>query len=942
MTRSSDVKASTKVKRSIRAISPVIATLLMIAIAVVASLVSYSWIIGYMGSTTDKAGKAIDIPSYASNSVSGNLVVYVQNVGQGNVQLKQDGSVYVNDVLKNILDSPSGNPIAPGALIDIAAGSTAELVIDFPYSLGYQVKIKIVTVEGTFMQTQGSGPTGISVVKHTIVASGSGIEGSITPSDSISVSDHATQGFTITPTSNYHIVDVTVDGISQGAINSYTFTNVIADHQIAAIFAIDTFTINAFAGAGGSVSLVGGTIPPSGLVSVNYGDDPEFSIEAEAGHTIVDVVIDTTNHLGAQTSPYSYKFTDVSADHSITASFSTNQIVVQFRSDNPEALPTVEYQIESNSPVTDTVPFDVNVPYNSKISYTYQETVAGNPGIQYGRTAVNPSSFQTITAPITIVGSYNTQYEVTYTATGNDLAVTVPSPEWVIQNDAPVGAFPASVANPQNDIKCTFQSDNRPAQVTDTISITGTYLTEYKIEMAANPLSSGTTSPSIGTNWQAKGTLGIEAFPTGSYTFLSWTPSATISIPSQQENPTTATLNGPGKISANLQLPATVAITVTSSTAGSGFVKVDNVAYDTPHVFTWNEGSKHTIEALSPVAGATGTRYVFTTWSDSGAQSHQYTVPNSPTIVTANFKTQYLLTVEISPSSLPNKPLRNPAGTPESATSWWYDATTTVTLTAQTNTGYSFSYWTIDSIPQGTSNQVSTTMNRAQNSIACYHASSGATQTRIRLDSISDKLVGDTVTISGRLEYWPNWYGLGNRVVHIALKAPDGTTIKLPDVTTSNPGGSGNGYFSRTSSALTATGSWTAYAYFDGDSSHSQSQSSTQFDTAPKKMHVYSIVMDVDNDNNDRHCTTTVTVVDPNGNPVNGATVIGTWSNYNPPTPAQQSDTTNSNGQANDFHTGIIHTHNSHTWAFTVDSISLTGWEYDAASNVETSDSIYG
>ncbi len=97
MTRIRNVKNTTKFKRSIKAISPVIATLLMIAIAVVASLVVYAWVTGYMGNTTSKAGKAIQIQSYAISG--GNLVVYVQNVGQGDVALNKDQSVYVDSKL---------------------------------------------------------------------------------------------------------------------------------------------------------------------------------------------------------------------------------------------------------------------------------------------------------------------------------------------------------------------------------------------------------------------------------------------------------------------------------------------------------------------------------------------------------------------------------------------------------------------------------------------------------------------------------------------------------------------------------------------------------------------------------------------------------------------------------------------------------------------------
>ena len=89
MTRISNVRKTTKFKRSIKAISPVIATLLMIAIAVVASLVVYAWVTGYIGSTTTKAGKAIQIPSFATRNDpdTTDLHIYVQNVGQCDVQL---------------------------------------------------------------------------------------------------------------------------------------------------------------------------------------------------------------------------------------------------------------------------------------------------------------------------------------------------------------------------------------------------------------------------------------------------------------------------------------------------------------------------------------------------------------------------------------------------------------------------------------------------------------------------------------------------------------------------------------------------------------------------------------------------------------------------------------------------------------------------------------
>jgi uncharacterized repeat protein (TIGR02543 family) len=95
--------------------------------------------------------------------------------------------------------------------------------------------------------------------------------------------------------------------------------------------------------------------------------------------------------------------------------------------------------------------------------------------------------------------------------------------------------------------------------------------------------------------------------------------------------------------------PATVSITITSSSVtGLGFVEVDGSAITTPTTFTWTIGSTHTLAALSPVSDGTGIQYVWTSWSDGGNQIHTYTVPSTSRTVTANYKTQYYLTV-VSP-----------------------------------------------------------------------------------------------------------------------------------------------------------------------------------------------------------------------------------------------------------------------------------------------------
>ena len=100
------MKKITKFRRSVKAISPVISVLLMIAIAVAASLVAYAWVMGYLDFTTTKVGKAIQIQSISTDSV------YVQNVGDSPVTIN---AVYVDGDLMTIttdytIDDPELDP----------------------------------------------------------------------------------------------------------------------------------------------------------------------------------------------------------------------------------------------------------------------------------------------------------------------------------------------------------------------------------------------------------------------------------------------------------------------------------------------------------------------------------------------------------------------------------------------------------------------------------------------------------------------------------------------------------------------------------------------------------------------------------------------------------------------------------------------------------------
>jgi uncharacterized repeat protein (TIGR02543 family) len=70
---------------------------------------------------------------------------------------------------------------------------------------------------------------------YTLTPSAS-LWGTITPNTVQTILQGGSATFAMVPTADYHIADVSVDGVSQGVISSYTFTNVTSNHTISARF----------------------------------------------------------------------------------------------------------------------------------------------------------------------------------------------------------------------------------------------------------------------------------------------------------------------------------------------------------------------------------------------------------------------------------------------------------------------------------------------------------------------------------------------------------------------------------------------------------------------------------------------------------------------------------------------------------------------------------
>lgn len=148
---------------------------------------------------------------------------------------------------------------------------------------------------------------------YTISAT-AGTNGSIAPAGVTTVSQGSSETVMITPASNYHIADVQVDGVSVGAVSSYTFSNITTPHTISATFAADTSTVTHTI----TTSSVGqGSISPSGVVTVHDGASETFTISPDSNYQISDVQVDGVS-VGVVSS---YTFSNVTSDHSISATF---------------------------------------------------------------------------------------------------------------------------------------------------------------------------------------------------------------------------------------------------------------------------------------------------------------------------------------------------------------------------------------------------------------------------------------------------------------------------------------------------------------------------------------------------------------------------------------------------------------------------------------------
>jgi len=266
----------------------------------------------------------------------------------------------------------TGGAISPSGAVSVNYG--AKEVFTITPSTGYA--LSTVLVDGTAVTTvpAAGGTYTFSNIKaaHTIsatftlknftITASAGTGGTISPSGAVSVSYGSTESFTVTPSTGYNVSKVLVDGATVATIpavgGTYTFSNVTAAHTISATFTLETFTVTASAGSGGTIS-------PKGAVSVSYGNGQSFTITPSTGYTVSTILVDGEVDTTVPATGGTYTFSNVTAAHTISAAFILETFTVTASAGtggtiNPSGAVSVNYGSSKAFAITPSVGYNVS------------------------------------------------------------------------------------------------------------------------------------------------------------------------------------------------------------------------------------------------------------------------------------------------------------------------------------------------------------------------------------------------------------------------------------------------------------------------------------------------------------------------------------------------------------------------------------------------------
>jgi len=463
------------------------------------------------------------------------------------------------------------------------------------------------------------------------------------------------------PDEGYYFVDWS-DGLTD---NPRTDINVIDDLTVTAEFAINTYTITATAGQGGSIF-------PAGEITVTHGANQSFTITVSEGYEIADVLVDGESQGAIE----EYAFTNVTENHTIEAQFELKTYTITATSGeggtiNPSGEVIVQhgqdksFSIQPNEGyhILNVIVDDVSIGQISEYTFievTMNRSIHAEFAINTHNIAAsaNNADFGTVTGG----GEYNHFQTAELTAipnTGYHFVNWTENGDVVMDGDAPAGATYTFTVDGPRDLVANFA------------------INTYIISATANNDDFGSVTG--GGEYEHFATATLTASPETGYHFVNWTEDGVVVLDGDAPAGATYTftVDGPRDLVANFAINTYI---ISASANDDDFGSVTG-AGEYAHFET------ATLTA-SPETG-----YLFVNWTENGDEvmdgdapagaTYTFTV-DGPRDLVANFAINtYIISVTAN-----DEDFGSVTGSGE------YNHFDTATLTATANTGYHFVNWT--------------------------------------------------------------------------------------------------------------------------------------------------------------------------------------------------------------------------------------------------------
>jgi flagellin-like protein len=144
-----------KMFRSMKAISPILATLLLIVIAVSAIVITYAWVTTFLTGTTGGAGVILNKDNVSWNSTAGTITIYVRNTGTSDAEIDD---VYVGTTSTNLARQTSVT-YDPTSAIAYANGGTVAITVTYSWSVDTTYYFKVAPKAGAPLEFNAKSPS---------------------------------------------------------------------------------------------------------------------------------------------------------------------------------------------------------------------------------------------------------------------------------------------------------------------------------------------------------------------------------------------------------------------------------------------------------------------------------------------------------------------------------------------------------------------------------------------------------------------------------------------------------------------------------------------------------------------------------------------------------------------------------------------------------------